>query len=108
SDLPTPWAFMASASCQAITRLRATAELSSSRPSSCRNWSKSDPMRGFLAMVYLLHPAPGQLKVGSGQLLLLLDHTVQQDHRLVHRREQDSCDAIPEVGPDLPEPRPQL
>src|SRR5690606_20977938 len=71
-------------------------------------WSKSDPMRGFLAMVYLLHPAPGQLKVGSGQLLLLLDHTVQQDHRLVHRREQDSCDAIPEVGPDLPEPRPQL
>src|SRR5690606_23757199 len=52
SDLLTPWAFIASMSCQAITRFSATAEQSSSSPSSRRNCSKSEPICGLLAIAH--------------------------------------------------------
>src|SRR6185312_4285824 len=103
-----PFAFIASASCQAITRLIATALAASSMPSSARKSSYFDPIAGFflaLAMVHLMFAPPRGIQIVRWRFLRFLDESMQQDHRCSIDGEQQPGNSSRDATAHFPQSR---
>src|SRR5690348_15739700 len=95
-----------------MTRFRAMAVASSSRPSSRRKSSKSLPMCFDLRLLVAtmitlstnqLRPRQSGLQIVLWNLLTLLDESVEQNRLVLHHRKEDPSDSIRKPYSHFPE-----